>query len=178
MTSTKEAEDNNLPVSASHEIDIMKYVSYRRNEIELLTSESFLSKGAVKGKKPNKSQFQLLPRHMRRRTMGFIRKRLPHRIRQTAVIKPPSKVNKRPSRKYRRKPRKLLSEYERRKRAVMWLETHIWHAKRFHMSKSLFGYRLALFDNCKAKRAVFRALKSGCCLHVNKMFIRKTKKLW
>lgn len=145
----------------------MRFASYRRNEIDLLTSDSFLAKSKSK---INKSLFQLLPRHMRRRTMGFIRKRLPHRIRQAAVIKPPSKVNKRPARKYRRKPANLLLEYERRQRARdgrMWLETHIWHAKRFHMSQSLFGYRLALFDNCKSKRAVYRAIKSGCCIHVD-----------
>jgi hypothetical protein len=27
-----------------------------------------------------------------------------------------------------------LSEYNRRQRTAKWLETHIWHAKRFHMS--------------------------------------------
>jgi len=158
--------ENAAPASANHEIDIMRYASYRRNEIELLTDESFLGKPKSK---INKSMFQLLPRHMRRRTMGFIRKRLPHRIRQAAVIKPPSKVSKRPSRKYRRKPANLLCEYERRKKASsgrMWLETHIWHAKRFHMSNSLFGYRIALFDNSKAKRPAYRGLKSGCCIHV------------
>lgn len=149
------------------EIDVMRFISYRRHEIDLLMSESFLAKPKSK---VNKSLFQLLPRHMRRRTMGFIRKRLPHRIRQASVIKTPTtKANKRPSRKYRRKPSNLVSEYERRKRASfgrMWLETHIWHAKRFKMSDSLYGYRLAVFDNCKSKRPAFRCLKSACCIHV------------
>lgn len=154
--------------SSSHEIDIMRFASYRRAEIDQLMTATFLAKPKSK---INKSLFQLLPRHMRRRTMGFIRKRLPHRIRQAAVMKAPTtKTNKRPSRKYRRKPANLVGEYERRKRAEagrMWLETHIWHAKRFHMSKeSTYGYRLALFDNCKSKRPAFRALKSACCIHV------------
>lgn len=156
-------------ITACHEIDIMRFASYRRNEIELLMSDSFLSKPKAK---VNKSLFQLLPRHMRRRTMGFIRKRLPHRIRKAAVIKiPTTKSNKRPSRKFRRKPSNLLDEYDRRQRGNIWLETHIWHAKRFHMSNagavSSFGYRLALFDNCKSKRPVYRSLKSGCCIHVS-----------
>ena len=104
------------------EIDIVKYVAARKKEIDLLKSEVFLSK-----EDKNKSLFQMLPRHMRRRTMGYLRKRLPHRIRKLAVIKPPNKANKRPSRKYRRRPSNLLKEYERRKRATddkMWLESN------------------------------------------------------
>jgi ribonuclease P/MRP protein subunit POP1 len=158
-------EENNESAMTSNEIDIVKYASYRRKEIELLNNEAFLGKD-----NKQKSLFQLLPRHMRRRTMGFIRKRLPHRIRKAAIIKPKSKVKKRPSRKFRRRAGNLLKEYERRKRATdgkMWLETHIWHAKRFHMSPtSLYGYRIALHDNCKSKRAVYRSLKADCCIHV------------
>ena len=150
------------------EIDIMKFASYRKKEMDLLRNDAFLTK-AVK----HKSLFQLLPRHMRRRTMGYLRKRLPHRIRKAALIKPPAKINKRPSRKHRRRPANLLSEYARRKRATvaatgqtkMWLETHIWHAKRFHMSESTFGYRLPIHDNCKCKRAVFRSMRKHCCMH-------------
>lgn len=105
------------------EIDIVKYVSARKKEIDLLRSETFMGKENV-----NKSLFQTLPRHMRRRTMGYLRKRLPHRIRKIAIIKPPSKISKRPSRKYRRRPANLLKEYERRKHATddkMWLESEI-----------------------------------------------------
>ena len=88
------------------EIDIMKFASYRKKEMDLLRNDAFLTK-AVK----HKSLFQLLPRHMRRRTMGYLRKRLPHRIRKAALIKPPAKLNKRPSRKHRRRPVNLLSNY-------------------------------------------------------------------
>lgn len=35
-----------------------------------------------------------------------------------------------------------------------WLETHIWHAKRFHMT-NLWGYRIALTPTNKGKRYVF-----------------------
>lgn len=45
-------------------------------------------------------------------------------------------------RRKRRFPKNLLLEYTRRARTHRWLETHIWHAKRCHMS-SLWGYRLA-----------------------------------
>ena len=112
-STSKDAASNNF------EIDIIKFASFRKKEIDLLHNESFLAK-EVK----HKLLFQLLPRHMRRRTMGYLRKRLPHRIRKAAIIKPPSKKVKRPSRKYRRRPSNLLKEYERRKRAKlskMWL---------------------------------------------------------
>jgi ribonuclease P/MRP protein subunit POP1 len=156
--------ETNKELESAYEIDIIKYAACRKREIDLLRQESFLSK-----QDKNKSLFQLLPRHMRRRAMGYIRKRLPHRIRKAAIIKPPEKQRKRPSRKYRRRANILLKEYERRKRAEddkMWLETHIWHAKRFHMSDSLYGYRLALHDNCKCKRAVYKCLRGYCCVHV------------
>jgi ribonuclease P/MRP protein subunit POP1 len=151
------------------EIDLVKYVSCRQNEINLLKSESFLAK-----ENQTKSLFQLLPRHMRRRTMGYLRKRLPRRIRQQSTIKPPSKLSKRPSRKYRRKRSNLLKEYERRKRgAKMWLETHIWHAKRFKMSESLYEYKLPVKFHCKCKRAVFKCLKDYSCIHVSEHFIHQ-----
>jgi ribonuclease P/MRP protein subunit POP1 len=47
----------------------------------------------------------------------------------------------------------------------MWLETHIWHAKRFHMSESTYGYRLPMFDNVKCKRAVYKCLSKYACVH-------------
>ena len=147
------------------DIDLVKYVSSRKNEIDLLKSESFLTK-----EDKRKSLFQMLPRHMRRRTMGYLRKRLPRRIRASATIQPPKTASKRPSRKYRRKPSNLLKEYERRKHAnnnKMWLETHIWHAKRFHMSESLYEYRLPVNFHCKCRRAVFKCLKNYSIIHVS-----------
>ena len=153
-------------IESAHEIDIVKFAAARRHEIDLLQREAFLAK-----ENKQKSLFQLLPRHMRRRTMGYLRKRLPLRIRSQAIMKPPSKASKRPSRKYRRHVTNLVKEYERRKRAgdgKMWLETHIWHAKRFHMSESLFGYRLPVHDNCKCRRAVLKCLKKSCCIHVRR----------
>ena len=165
MFNFNETPSENAKVVEEVEIDIVKYVASRKREIDLLRDDNFLSKD-----NKQKSLFQLLPRHMRRRTMGYIRKRLPHRIRNIANIKPPKKANKRPSRKHRRRPSNLLKEYERRKRGVdgkMWLETHIWHAKRFKMSNSTYGYRLPIHDNCKCKRAVLKCLKNNCCIHVS-----------
>ena len=166
---TEVLKDEQDILDSTIEIDVIKYAAFRRKEIELLHSESFMSK-----EDKHKSLFQMLPRHMRRRTMGYIRKRLPHRIRASAIIKPPAKKAKRPSRKYRRRPTNLVKEYARRKSEILnkaWLETHIWHAKRFHMSDSLYGYKLPLFENCKNKRAIYKCLNKSCCIHDESYYV-------
>lgn len=98
-------------------------------------------------------------------------KRLPRRLREAHSAQMAKSANgqnlpstnKRPSRKYRRRPRNLLSEYSRRQRNKIWLETHIWHAKRFHMIDK-WGYRIANYSNDKCFRANYRAITKHCLL--------------
>lgn len=70
------------------------------------------------------------------------------------------------SRKARRRHGNLLLEFNRRQRKNIWLETHIWHAKRFHMVKK-WGYRLGDRPTCKCYRPCYRAMSSHCLLLVN-----------
>ncbi|XP_070555586.1 ribonucleases P/MRP protein subunit POP1-like [Ptychodera flava] len=114
--------------------------------------------------------FQTLPRHMRRRAMSHNVKRLPRRLRKNAQFE--ARKHKRAakdgtagkkSRRHRRRPKNLLSEYERRKRKHVWLETHIWHAKRFHMAEK-WGYKIPNHPNDKSVRAAYRALAKHCLL--------------
>ncbi|KAF5281644.1 hypothetical protein FQR65_LT14618 [Abscondita terminalis] len=114
-----------------------------------------------------KLAFQQLPKHMRRRVMAHNTKRLPRRLRQIHLSQlkksgMPLK-QKRPSRKYRRRPRNLSSEYANRQRRIKWLETHIWHAKRFHMIEK-WGFRIANRPCDKAFRACYRASAKHCLL--------------
>ena len=47
------------------------------------------------------------------------------------------------------------------------METHVWHAKRFHMtgeSHGRWGYRLALYPNDKGARAAYRAVANKCLM--------------
>lgn len=98
-------------------------------------------------------------------------KRLPRRLREAHAAQMAKSANgqnlpstsKRPSRKYRRRPRNLLSEYRRRQRNKIWLETHIWHAKRFHMIDK-WGYKIANYSNDKSFRANYRAVTKKCLL--------------
>ncbi|KAL6440138.1 hypothetical protein ACFW04_003032 [Cataglyphis niger] len=108
---------------------------------------------------------------MRRRVMSHNVKRLPRRLREAHSAQMAKSANgqnlpstsKRPSRKYRRRPRNLLSEYSRRQRNKIWLETHIWHAKRFHMIDK-WGCRIANYSNDKCFRANYRAITKHCLL--------------
>ncbi|KAH7820136.1 putative ribonucleases P/MRP protein subunit POP1 [Monocercomonoides exilis] len=46
----------------------------------------------------------------------------------------------------------------------VWLETHIWHAKRFHMENK-WGFMLAKSPTCKSYTQIHKALSEGCVLH-------------
>ncbi|XP_016843556.1 ribonucleases P/MRP protein subunit POP1 [Nasonia vitripennis] len=111
--------------------------------------------------------FQKLPVHMRRRVMSHNAKRMPRKLRNghlSQMIKsglPPK--TKRPSRKYRRRPKNLLLEYNRRQRNKFWLETHIWHAKRFKMIEK-WGFKLADHSNDRCFRASYRAVTNHCLI--------------
>ena len=77
---------------------------------------------------------------------------------------PPVKT-KRPSRKYRRRPRNLLEEYSRRSRKHSWLETHVWHAKRFKMVEQ-WGYKIPLHPCDKGVRSAYRSTAKYCLIQV------------
>ena len=77
----------------------------------------------------------------------------------------PPHASKRPSRRHRRRPSNLLQDYARRRRTHVWLETHIWHAKRFHMVRR-WGYALALRSNERGVRAAYRSTVQRCLMLV------------
>lgn len=148
--------DEHLPNTANS----LKFAASRSIEIAAMT-KSILCPSTTK------LIFQTLPVHMRRRVMSHNCKRLPVILRRghlEQMIKsglPPKQ--KRPSRKYRRRPANLLKEYNRRQQRNVWLETHIWHAKRFHMIQR-WGHRLAYSPCDKAFRACYRASSAHCLL--------------
>ncbi|CAB3251752.1 unnamed protein product [Arctia plantaginis] len=140
-------------------VNCLKFAAARSVEIAAMT-ESILTP------KKTKLVFQSLPVHMRRRVMSHNSKRLPRKLRQAhfeQLKKSGLPKQKRPSRKYRRRPANLLDEYNRRQKRVVWLETHIWHAKRFHMTER-WGHRLAYAPCDKAFRACYRASSAHCLL--------------
>lgn len=146
--------------SLPHEVPIMKLAAARASEIAAMTY-------SIENPQQTKLVFQKLPIHMRRRVMSHNAKRLPRRLREAHLSQmtksglPPK--TKRPSRRYRRRPHNLLLDYNRRQRKKVWLETHIWHAKRFHMVEK-WGYRIANYANDKCFKANYRAVTKHCLM--------------
>lgn len=123
----------------------------------------------LRAPRQTKLVFQTLPKHMRRRAATAHPKRLPRKLRATHTSQfkksgVPVK-SKRPTRKYRRKPSNLRKEYGSRSISPKpaWLETHLWHAKRFHMI-TRWGYRLPWSPCDKSYRACYRATAKFCLM--------------
>uniref|UniRef100_A0A8D8NZ82 Ribonucleases P/MRP protein subunit POP1 n=1 Tax=Culex pipiens TaxID=7175 RepID=A0A8D8NZ82_CULPI len=138
--------------------------SERFNEARLAEVKQML-RTVASTENQTKLMHQSLPLHMRRRAMSYNPKRLPRRFRAIHVAQfsrsgMPEK-KRRPSRKFRRKANNLLKEYERRKRSNVWLETHVWHAKRFHMVAK-WGYKVPYSPTRKGYRACYRATAKHC----------------
>uniref|UniRef100_A0A3B4BG19 Uncharacterized protein n=1 Tax=Periophthalmus magnuspinnatus TaxID=409849 RepID=A0A3B4BG19_9GOBI len=121
---------------------------------------------AVRKKSASCHLFSALPKHMRRRAMSHNTKRLPRRLQEMATklgAKKKKQESKKKSRKARRRHGNLLLEFNRRQRKNIWLETHVWHAKRFHMVKK-WGYCLGDRPTYKCYRPCYRAMSNHCLL--------------
>lgn len=149
-------ENVNLPKYLTLE----KIAIARCREIQAMNKNINTSSGV-------KLAFQKLPRHMRRRAMSHNVKRLPRRLREIHLSQRKKSglplKSKRPSRKYRRRPFNLDSEYSRRQRRINWLKTHIWHAKRFHTVEK-WGYKIPYCPCDKSFRACYRATINHCLI--------------
>lgn len=56
------------------------------------------------------------------------------------------------------------TKYAHRQKEFTWCPTHLWHAKRFHMSKK-WGFQIPFSPNQKCFRATSRAAKQGTLLY-------------
>uniref|UniRef100_A0A336LRL9 CSON001977 protein n=2 Tax=Culicoides sonorensis TaxID=179676 RepID=A0A336LRL9_CULSO len=160
MTSDKLQYDSSLggDIKLPTSINAGDFAAAHINEIKSLIH-------SINNPQNNKIIHQMMPNRMRRRAMTQNPKRLPRKYREIHVAQMsksgvPTK-NKRPSRKYRRRPSNLMKEYARRMRKNIWLETHIWHAKRFHV-KELWGYKIPWTPCDRAGRAAYRAVAKHC----------------
>ncbi|KAK8774742.1 hypothetical protein V5799_010724 [Amblyomma americanum] len=152
LEDSPDLEDMKFP----REVQLFHFLGSRADEIASLARE-------VERKYP-KLISQQVPRHMRRRAVSHDKRRLPKRLRDKLAHEPDPPKSKRPSRKHRRRPRNLLAEYARRQRRHVWLETHIWHAKRFKMA-DMWGYRVPIHPTDKGIRAAYRGSAKHALLH-------------
>ncbi|GAA5859154.1 hypothetical protein JCM8547_008891, partial [Rhodosporidiobolus lusitaniae] len=116
--------------------------------------------------------FQSLPRHLRRRAASHNIRRLPTRLRKRALAEVPKDAAK-PKRvtrsmlgkhRMRKRPGLKAQIFLKRQQKKIWLETHVWHAKRMHMTE-IWGHRLAEKPTAKAFRASYRAAQHGALVH-------------
>nr|XP_018667943.1 ribonucleases P/MRP protein subunit POP1 isoform X2 [Ciona intestinalis] len=145
-------------------ISVLQHANAAANEIQSMMS-------AIKQHSGNKTALQILPRHMRRRSAAHNVKRLPRRLRELAQQQGAQNgENTKVCRKKRRRNINLQNEYSKRAGKSGWLETHMWHAKRFHMTDtndplySAWGHRVAIHPNDKSFRACYRATANHCLL--------------
>jgi ribonuclease P/MRP protein subunit POP1 len=110
--------------------------------------------------------FQRLPRYMRRRAASHNSKRVPEKKRQLAIaqmLRDPTPVKPK-TRKAKRKPGNIVAHFANRKIDKQWLETHIWHAKRFRM-ENMWGYRIPMKPNEHSVKSAYRAAKHQAVMY-------------
>lgn len=133
----------------------------------------------------NTRAWQLLPRHLRRRAASHNLLRLPARLRwkASAELRASNTAAKTRSQMRRRMPERTLTGFVRRRNDLArragrtdrrWLETHLWHAKRFRMSidkhaqdggPGSFGFSLAESPHHKSFRRSVRYTSDTAMLH-------------
>src|SRR5687767_11883696 len=105
---------------------------------------------------------------MRRRAMAHNYYRIPFRVRFKALQELlPSEgevVSRSRCRRHRRKIKYLLHLYELRQKKHKWLETHIWHAKRFKMIEK-WGFKVPYKCFDKSNRTAYKlSQKESACI--------------
>nr|SVE75178.1 EOG090X07PD [Daphnia dolichocephala] len=153
-------EKNKMLGKIPTDISITRFASVRAQEIVALTK-------IIENPQTTKLIFQKLPCYMRRRAMSHNPNRMPRSLREAHKAQMaksgPATQPKRPRRKYRRRPSRLLEEYKKRSSKISWLETHLWHAKRFHMTVK-WGYRLPERSCARSHRFCYRSVANHCLL--------------
>ncbi|GFE52722.1 RNase P subunit [Babesia ovis] len=140
-------------------VHVKKFLESRCLEIEELMS-------TLKQTEKQDRIFQRLPFVLRRRATSHNPFRVPKRLRlhlAREMSRSMPKCAKR-LRKDARHRLNRLEEYRRRCERNQWLETHLYHAKRFKMA-TLWGYRVAYSTTQKCRRRCMRYCKRRCVIH-------------
>ncbi|KAH6912558.1 ribonuclease P/MRP protein subunit [Coprinopsis sp. MPI-PUGE-AT-0042] len=142
-------------------IDVEKFSESRAFEIGAMqTAMKTASAGSTQ------RAWQALPRHLRRRAASHDVRRVPVRLRERARGEMDAKPVKGKSGPKRGKLKAITrtDSFLKRQKNKIWLETHLWHAKRMHM-ENMWGYRLATHPTEKSYRPSHRASVQGSIIH-------------
>ena len=116
----------------------------------------------------HKRLFQKLPNHLRRRAMSYDIKKVPRTMRPmvetqvngAADAKERNKPKGRDPRKFRIHGTNLCMHRNEKHR---WLESHIWHAKRFHIIEK-WGWKIPYAPTMKQTRSIIKQVSESCCV--------------
>ncbi|OHT16038.1 Ribonucleases P/MRP protein subunit POP1 containing protein [Tritrichomonas foetus] len=116
----------------------------------------------------HKRVFQKLPKHLRRRAMSYDIRKIPKSMQQNveeqvagaAEAKARNKPKGRDPNKYRQHGRNQIIHRNHEHR---WLETHLWHAKRFHM-RDMWGWKIPWAPTMKQTRNLIKMTKENCTM--------------
>ena len=166
---------------------VRQLLEARRSEVVLFEERFRKSSGGVHGGDGHqKRAFQLLPRHMRRRAMSYNPYLVPLRLRDRAKresegTEPPQGYHLFSGGGWRKSRKRIGNRrldiirpgpqldpealnrldkefYENHQFHV--LETHLWHAKRFHMI-NYSGYKIPKQATLRGRRAILHTVKNG-----------------
>ncbi|CRG98427.1 ribonucleases P/MRP protein subunit POP1, putative [Plasmodium relictum] len=111
--------------------------------------------------------FQRIHKNRRRRCMSFNPYRVPLACKKATLeemlISEP-KIKKKKKKKKNVPFGYFYRKFIMRSKKKNWLETHMYHSKRFHMM-SIFGYKLAIKNCSKISRRIFRFSKRKSLIH-------------
>ena len=169
----KKTRNDNYKLSAAEVpqfINLHDFISARSLELQHFTK-------LLRNKQSNKLEHQLLARHMRRRSMAHNYYRMPLRVRMRGLKEMiPSEgetLSRSRCRRHRRKLRYLLNQFElRQKRHGAWMETHIWHAKRFKMVEK-WGVKMPQRCSDKSDRSTYRLSQHQSAVIMDKSYYPK-----
>ncbi|WWC62188.1 uncharacterized protein I303_104782 [Kwoniella dejecticola CBS 10117] len=141
-------------------IQVEKFAEARALEIHAF--QNAIKVAAAQG---STRAFQSLPRHLRRRAASHNPRRVPRRLRSKAAaeIDPGDTIAKKHQKIARLRAKGTLrdhlsrtAQFALRQKNKTWLPTHLWHAKRYHMT-NIWGFRIPITPTLKSFRPAYRA---------------------
>ncbi|KAL0220363.1 hypothetical protein RCL1_000217 [Eukaryota sp. TZLM3-RCL] len=131
-------------------LNVIDYTRGRAHDVNFLIYEVSQVDG-------NRRAFQSVPRHERRRAASHDTHRIPARLRTKAEREIENSQPHAPEKKSNRWHRRRTSLDFSNRNGPKWLDTHVWHAKRFFI-ESLWGWKIPMESTQKSRRSI---VKSG-----------------
>ncbi|UYV81409.1 hypothetical protein LAZ67_20001109 [Cordylochernes scorpioides] len=150
LEDVKESEDddeNYNELSSKAPVSLPQFLATISGELALIDQDLATRK--------SERQARAVPFSLRRRAVSHNIRRFPKRVREKIPKDSITPKTKPPSMKHRKKAKNKKVAFAARQDRVKWLESHVWHAKRFFMSP-LWGWKIPLHPTDKCWKAARR----------------------